>query len=104
MELLQEEGNDNLGDTMRGGYDENRGKEGSKDEKKSVDSGSGKKGFEGAAVPRKRPKLKRPTFTDIFPEVSSTASSLPRLAKVRRTSSPTAVPRKRPKLKRPTFT
>ena len=93
MELLQEEGNDNLGDIMRGGYDENRGKEGSKDEKKSVDSGSGKKGFEGAesraAVPRKRPKLKRPTFTDIFPEVSSTASSLPRLAKVRRTSSPT---------------
>ena len=95
MELLQEESNDNLGDIMRGGFDENRGKEGSKDEKESVNSGSGKKGFEvegaesRAAVPRKRPKLKRPTFTDIFPEVSSTASSLSRLAKVRRTSSPT---------------
>ena len=38
---------------------------------------------------KKRPKLKRPTFSDIFPDLPTTASSLPPMAGLCRASSPT---------------
>jgi len=38
--------------------------------------------------PKKRPKLKRPTFSDIFPGLPTTASSLPPMARLCGTSSP----------------
>ena len=37
---------------------------------------------------KKRPKLKRPTFSDIFPDLPTTASSLPPMTRLCRTSSP----------------